>query len=89
MITLKKKFSDSFNFLFNKIALVRVDFNVPFSKGIIDDDTRIKKIIPTLKVLIEKKANIILVSHFGRPEGNWNEEIFFKSGLPRTFKNSW
>ena len=31
---------------------------------IIDDDTRIKKIIPTLKVLIEKKANIILVSHF-------------------------
>ena len=86
MITLKKKFSDSFNFLFNKIALVRVDFNVPFSKGIIDDDTRIKKIIPTLKVLIEKKANIILVSHFGRPEGNWNEEFSLKAVCPELSK---
>ena len=86
MITLKKKFTDSFNFLFNKIALVRVDFNVPFSKGIINDDTRIKKIIPTLKVLIEKKANIILVSHFGRPEGNWNEEFSLKAVCPELSK---
>ena len=48
MITLKKKFSDSFNFLYNKKALVRIDLNVPISNGKIEDDTRIKKVLPTL-----------------------------------------
>ena len=36
MITLKKKFSDSFNFLYNKKALVRIDLNVPTANGKID-----------------------------------------------------
>ena len=78
MITLKKKFSDSFNFLYNKKALIRVDLNVPIANGKIEDDTRIKKIIPTLKILLEKKASIILITHLGRPNGEWVDDFSLK-----------
>ena len=78
MITLKKKFSDSFNFLYNKKALVRVDLNVPMNNGEVDDNTRLERIIPTLKTLHEKKAKVILISHFGRPDGKWNIEYSMK-----------
>ena len=78
MITLKKKFSDSYNFLYNKKAIVRVDLNVPITNGKIEDDTRIQKIIPTIKILLEKKASIILVTHLGRPNGEWDEKFSLK-----------
>lgn len=79
MITLKKKFSDSFNFLYNKKALVRVDLNVPMKDGKVDDNTRLTRIVTTLKTLIEKKAKVILISHFGRPNGEWNTEYSMKN----------
>ena len=48
----------------NKRILVRCDFNVPFSEnGEIDNDFRIKQTIPTIKYLIEKQADVILMSH--------------------------
>ena len=78
MITLKKKFSDSYNFLYNKKAIVRVDLNIPVMNGKIVDDTRIQKIIPTIKILLEKKASIILITHLGRPKGNWDEKFSLK-----------
>ena len=78
MITLKKKFSDSYNFLYNKKAIVRVDLNIPLTNGKIGDDTRIQKIIPTIKILLEKKASIILITHLGRPNGNWDEKFSLK-----------
>ncbi len=53
----------------NKNVIIRVDINVPMSNGKIDDDTRIKAVIPTLKYLAENKAKVIVISHFGRPEG--------------------
>jgi phosphoglycerate kinase len=53
----------------NKNVIVRVDINVPMSNGKIEDDTRIKSVIPTLKYLAENKAKVIVISHFGRPEG--------------------
>jgi phosphoglycerate kinase len=53
----------------NKNVIVRVDINVPIKNGEIKDDTRIKAVIPTLKYLSENKAKVIVISHFGRPEG--------------------
>lgn len=57
----------------NKKVLVRVDFNVPTEKKgneiIITNDLRIKSAIPTIQYLIDSKAKITLVSHFGRPKG--------------------
>jgi phosphoglycerate kinase len=53
----------------NKNIILRVDINVPLKNGKIEDDTRIKAVIPTIKYLAENKAKVIVISHFGRPEG--------------------
>jgi len=52
-----------------KKIIVRVDLNVPMKNGSITETSRIKKILPTLRLLIEKKAKIIILSHIGRPKG--------------------
>jgi len=52
----------------NKKVIVRCDFNVPIKDGIIKDDNRIVEALPTIKLLKEKKAKIILMSHLGRVE---------------------
>ncbi len=67
----------------NKNVIVRVDINVPMSAGAIEDDTRIRAIIPTLKYLAEQKAKVIVISHFGRPEGKIVAEMSLKPLLVR------
>ena len=52
-----------------KKVIVRVDLNVPMKNGAITETSRIEKILPTLKLLIEKEAKIIILSHIGRPKG--------------------
>lgn len=49
-------------------VLVRLDLNVPVTGGVVADDFRIRKIIPTIKYLQDKKAKIILMSHIGDGE---------------------
>ena len=63
-----KKIEDREDLLGKKV-LLRLDLNVPLQDGIIEDETRINKILPTLKFLIQKKAKIIIISHVGRPKG--------------------
>ena len=63
-----KNIEDQKNLLGKKV-LLRLDLNVPLQDGIIKDDTRINKILPTLKFLIQKQAKIIIISHVGRPKG--------------------
>jgi phosphoglycerate kinase len=68
---------DRLNFKSKKV-LLRVDFNVPMEKGKVLDDFRIKVEVPVIKKLIKKKARTILISHLGRPEGEFKEEFSLK-----------
>ena len=61
--------SDPNLILQGKKVLLRVDLNVPMKNGAITETSRIEKILPTIKLLIEKKAKIIILSHIGRPKG--------------------
>jgi len=52
-----------------KRVLVRLDLNIPVENGNVTDTTRIERSAPTVTTLVDKGAKVILLSHFGRPEG--------------------
>src|SRR5713101_4711332 len=52
-----------------KRVLLRADLNVPVKDGAVTDATRIERLAPTIEALIEKGARVVVMSHFGRPEG--------------------
>ena len=58
-----------------KRVLVRVDLNVPMENGKVTDATRIERVAPTITEIADKGGKVILLSHFGRPEGARPEGI--------------
>lgn len=59
-----------------KTVLIREDLNVPIKEGKITSDARIKAVIPTIKLALQKGAKIIVISHLGQPEeGKFDPEF--------------
>ena len=61
-----------------KIVLLRLDLNVPLKNGIIIDETRINKILPVVKFLIDNNSKIVVISHVGRPKGKVVKSLSLK-----------
>src|SRR4026208_473700 len=55
--------------LTGKKVLVRVDLNVPMEGAKVTDDTRLRAMLPTVLELSDRRAIVLLLSHFGRPKG--------------------
>jgi len=58
-----------------KRVFLRCDLNVPLKDGVITDDGRIKASLPTIKLLLEKGASLVIAAHLGRPKGEAKPEL--------------
>ena len=59
-----------------KKILMRADFNVPLDdKRNITDDARITAALPTIKYILDNDGKLILMSHLGRPKGEFKSEL--------------
>ncbi len=58
-----------------KVALVRVDLNLPMQDMSVTDDTRVRASMPTILELADKGAKVLLLAHFGRPKGARHSEL--------------
>lgn len=65
-----------------KVALVRVDLNVPVENGRVSDATRIERAVPTIRDIRAKGGKVVLLSHFGRPKGQVVPEMSLRIVLP-------
>jgi phosphoglycerate kinase len=65
-----------------KRVLTRVDINVPVEDGKVTDTTRIDRIVPTLKDILDAGGTPILLAHFGRPKGKVVPEMSLRVTLP-------
>ena len=61
-----------------KRVLVRLDLNVPMKNGKVTDATRIERAAPTVAELANKGARVVVLSHFGRPDGKRVPEMSLK-----------
>ncbi len=68
--------------LAGKRVLLRVDINVPVEGGRVTDATRIERIVPTVRDILEKGGTPILIAHFGRPKGKVVLDLSLRQVLP-------
>ncbi len=61
--------------LSGKNVLVRLDLNVPMQHGKVTDTTRMERTIPTIRALQKANATVVILSHFGRPRGEFNASM--------------
>ncbi len=65
-----------------KRVVIRLDLNVPIENGRVTDTTRIERVVPTLRELLDKKAAVIVLAHFDRPKGKVVPEMSLKPVAP-------
>ena len=65
-----------------KRVVIRLDLNVPMENGVVTDTTRIDRVVPTLKELLDKGAAVIVLAHFDRPKGKVVPEMSLKPVAP-------
>ena len=65
-----------------KVVLTRVDINVPMENGKVTDTTRIDRIVPTVRDILDKGGKPVLMAHFGRPKGKDVPEMSLKQVVP-------
>ena len=70
-----------------KRVVIRLDLNVPIENGKVTDATRIERVIPTLRELLDKKAAVIILAHFDRPKGKVVPEMSLRPVAPELEKN--
>ncbi|HMD75354.1 MAG TPA: phosphoglycerate kinase [Steroidobacteraceae bacterium] len=85
--------------LAGKRVLIREDFNVPVSAGVVTSDARIRAALPTIRAALDVKARVLVMSHLGRPEeGQFSEEFSLAPvakrladllGVPVALKRDW
>ena len=68
--------------LAGKVVLCRVDINVPMENGHVTDATRIEKTVPTVQELVARGAKVVLLAHFGRPNGKVEPSMSLKLVQP-------
>ncbi|MEO5705672.1 MAG: phosphoglycerate kinase [Alteraurantiacibacter sp.] len=66
---------DDLGDVMGKVALVRVDLNLPMADGLATDLTRARAVAPTILELADKGAKVLLLAHFGRPKGNRHSQM--------------
>jgi len=69
-----------------KRVLVRADLNVPMKDGAVTDTARIDQAATTIRDLVAKGARVVVLSHFGRPDGKRVESMSLKAILPALSK---
>ena len=70
-------FADEMN-LADQRVLLRLDVNAPIQDGYVSDNSRIRRIIPGLRALVASRAKIIILTHFGRPNGRIVPDLSIK-----------
>ncbi len=65
-----------------KRIVIRVDLNVPVENGVVRDTTRIDRVAPGLRELVDTGAIVIILAHFGRPRGKVVEDMSLAPVVP-------
>lgn len=63
-------------------VLLRADLNVPMKAGRVTDATRIERLVPTIQALCARGARVVLLSHFGRPDGRRQDSMSLAPLVP-------
>ena len=62
----------------DKVVIVRADLNIPITNGVIQDYSRVKRLVPTIDYLVKSGSKVVICSHLGRPNGEFNKELSLK-----------